>query len=174
MAVEANTVDAMKPPDMKLANEFQLEARLRALEQWFVIERFKEDIYYPNAIKTEGALGEFRGKLDSAIESLATTIRKADNAVALVNDHDTRMGVQFTAFESRIEANTRNVMEMRSQFDEIITYIRGQQEAEKDRKVILERGRWAFNLVARIGLVLAAGGGINILIEILKIVLGGK
>ena len=116
MKVESKKPDTqpIEPP-----SESYFEARLKALEDKIHTERFKDDIYYPNLIKAEREIGEVIGRLVEMSSTLEKTTRKADNAVALVNDHDTRMGVQFTAFENRIEANTRKVTEMSSQFDQI-------------------------------------------------------
>jgi hypothetical protein len=172
---EVKTVDADKPDTHPVEiPESYTEARLRALEEKFNTERFKDDTYYPNLIKSEREIGEIIGRLDEISKNALTTARKADNAVTVVNDHDGRLGTQFAAYDNRIESMNRKMVEMGSQFDEIIRFIRNMQEAEKDRKVIVERGRWAFNLFGRIALVMAAGGGINIVIEILKIILGGK
>lgn len=170
-----NPPESAKPDTRPLdAPDAFTEARLRVLEHWFSVERFKEDVYYPSAIKTEGAMGEFRGRLDSAIENLAIVTRKADNAVAIVNDHDTRASIQFAAFENRIENNTRKVMEMSSQFDQIITYIRREQEAEKDRQLIMQRGQRIVTIAARIIFAVFAGlGGLQALDHFLKVILGG-
>lgn len=173
---EAKTVDAIKPDTRPLeAPDPYLEGRLRALEDKANIESFKDNVYYPNLIKSEREIGEMIGRLTEMSSTLEKTTRKADNAVSLVNDHDTRMGVQFTTFENRIEDNTRNVREMRGQFDEIVTYIRTQQEADKDRQLVMQRGQRVVYIAGRIIILLFAGtGGLTILDQIIKTILGAN
>jgi hypothetical protein len=171
------TKDESVKPDTRPLDTLDsyLEGRLRALEEKANIETFKDNVYYPNIIKSEREIGEIVGRLTEMSSTLEKTTRKADSAVTMVNDHDTRMGVQFTAFENRIEDNTRKVSEMSSQFDQIITYIRGQQEAEKDRQVIMQRGQRVFTLAARIIFAIFAGlGGLQAFDQILKVILGGN
>jgi hypothetical protein len=173
-----NKASEVPKPDTKPIEpsvETYFEARLKMLEDRAATERFKEDTYYPNLIKSERELGELFGRLDEFSKMLTTTTRKVDNAVVVVNDHDSRMGTQFTAFENRIEAVTRKMTEVGSQFDQIITYIRDQQEAEKDRQVIMQRGQRVFTLAARIIFAIFAGlGGLQAFDQILKVILGGN
>lgn len=174
---ENKTVLEVPKPDtrpLEVADSY-LESRLRVLEDKANTETFKDNVYYPNIIKSEREIGEIVGRLTEMSSTLEKTTRKADNAVSLVNDHDTRMGVQFTAFENRIEDNTRNVREMRGQFDEIVTYIRSQQEAEKDRQLVVQRGQRFFYIAVRIIVIVFAGlGGLQSLDQLLKIILGAN
>lgn len=174
--IDTTKVESNKPDThpLELPDNYT-ESRIRTLEDKVNTERFKDDIYYPNLIKSEREIGEIIGRLDEVSKSLANTTRKVDSAVTMVNDHESRIGVQFTAFDNRIETITRKVVEMGSQFDQIVAYIRTEQEAEKDRQLIMQRGQRVVTIVGRVILLVLAGyGGLQSLDQFIKIVLGGN
>lgn len=158
----------VKPEDL-------LASRLAALERLGDHVRFLEDVYFPQIVKDQKAIGEVTGRVNEISLSMKRIDEKASNATSMVNDFDTRMQLQIERWNTQLNGIVEDQTLIKSAFKDIKDFITGQQEVIEDRKIILNRSQQAARLMVRILIMALAGaGGLSVFMELLKLWLGVK